>query len=97
VLHLRKGHYAFPFLGVPVGLGLYSYRLRELLVCWLFFIILFVVLALFILGAVLAWYACKRATHWARTTEPVTPVFALASAEIHLETSPVPESSSDLA
>jgi hypothetical protein len=81
VLHLREGHHVFQSPAVFLGLGLYSYRVRELLVCWLFLIILFVVLALFILGAVLAWHAGKWTTHWVRTTEQVTPTLALGSAE----------------
>ena len=69
-----------------LGLSLYSYRVRELVACWLFFIILFVVLALLTLGAILAWYAGMYAARWARTTAPVAPVLALASAEVHPET-----------
>jgi hypothetical protein len=85
LLHLRESHRVLEFSGLLAGLALYSYRVRELVVCWLFFIILFVVLALLISGAVLAWYAGKWAADWARATGPVTPVLALASAEIHLE------------
>jgi hypothetical protein len=86
VLHLREGHRVSQLSGLLLGLSLYSYRVRELVACWLFFMILFVVLALLVLGAVLAWYAWIYASHWARTTTPVVPVLALASAEIHLET-----------
>ena len=83
---LRESHRVSQFSGLLLGLSLYSYRVRELAACWLFFIILFVVLALLILGAVLAWYAGIYASHWARTTTPATPVLALASAQVHLET-----------
>jgi hypothetical protein len=85
VLQLRESHRLSQLSGLVLGLSLYSYRVRELVVCWLFFIILFVVLALLVLGAVLAWYAGIYASHWARTTAAVTPVLVLASAEIHLE------------
>ena len=71
-----------------MGLSLYSYHVRELVVCWLFFSLLFVLLALVILGIVLACYAGKYATHWAHMAAPVTSVFALASAELHLKTIP---------
>jgi hypothetical protein len=74
------------FSGLLLGLSLYSYHVRELLVCWLFFSLLFVVLALVILGGILACYAGKYATHWARTAAPVTPVLALGSTEVHLKT-----------
>lgn len=86
VLQLRESHRVSRLFGLVLGLSLYSYRVQELVVCWLFFIILFVVLALLVLGAVLAWYAGIYAAHWARTTAPVTPVLALAPAEVHLET-----------
>jgi hypothetical protein len=86
VRQLRDSHRVWQFSGLLLGVSLYSYRVRELLVCWLFFIILFVVLALLILGTVLAWYAGVRASHWARTTAPVAPVLVLASAEVPLET-----------
>jgi len=83
---LRESHRVLQFSWLLLGLSLYSYRVRELLACWLFFILLFVVLALLILGGLLAWYAGIYAAHWARTTAPVTPVLALASAEVPLET-----------
>ena len=83
---LRESHRVSQLSGLLLGLSLYSYRVRELAACWLFFIILFVLLALLILGAVLAWYAGIYASHWARTTGPRTPVLALVSAGVHQET-----------
>jgi len=53
--------------GLHRRVGLYSYHVRELLVCWLFFSPLFVLLAPVILGGVLACYAGKYATHGAST------------------------------
>ena len=53
------------FSGSLLGFGVYSYRVRELLVCCLFFSLLFVWLALVILGGVLACYVGKYAIHWA--------------------------------
>jgi hypothetical protein len=85
VHQLRESHRVSQLSGFLLGLSLYSYRVRELLACWLFFVILFVVVALLILGGVLAWYAGIYASHWARTTAPVTPVLALASVQAHLE------------
>jgi len=85
VRQLRDSHRVWQLSGLVLGLSLYSYRVQELVACWLFFIIWFVVLALLVLGAVLAWYAGKRATDWARTTVPLTPVPVLASAEVPLE------------
>jgi hypothetical protein len=65
---------------------LYSYHVRELLVCWLFFSLLFVSLALLILGGVLACYAGKYAAHWTRTAARATPALALSSGELRLKT-----------
>lgn len=74
------------FSGFLLGLSLYSYHVRELLVCWLFFSLLFVSLALVILAGVLAFYAGKYVFHWANTAAQVTSVVALGSGELHLET-----------
>jgi hypothetical protein len=78
------------FSGLHRGFGLYSDHVWELLVCWLFFSLLFVVLALLMLGGVLACYAGKCATHWVRMAAPVSAVLALASAELPLKIIPVP-------
>jgi len=83
---LRESHRVSQLSGLFLGLSLYSYRVRELLACWLFFFALFVVLALLVLGAVLAWYAGKWATDWARSTVPLTPAPVLTSAGVHQET-----------
>jgi hypothetical protein len=74
VRQFRESHRVSQLSGLFLGLSLYSYRARELLACWLFFIILFAVLALLVLGAVLAWYAGKWAIDWARTTVPLPPL-----------------------
>jgi len=74
-----------PFSGLLLGLSLYSYYVRELLVCWLFFSLLFVSLALVILGSVLTCYAGKYVTVWARTATGVTPVVAIGSGKLHLK------------
>jgi len=54
---LLPGFYVLPFSVLLFGLTRYSYRAKELLVCWLFFCSLFALLALMFLGAVLACYA----------------------------------------
>lgn len=82
---LRKSHRVSQFSGLLLGLSLYSYQVRELLVCGLFFTLLFVSLALVILGGVLAWYAGKYVTVWARTAAGVAPVVALGSGKLHLK------------
>ena len=45
--------------GLLLGLSLYSCRARQLVICWLFFSLLFVLLALLMLGSVFACYAGK--------------------------------------
>ena len=87
---LRESHRVSQFSGLLLGLSLYSYQVRELLVCWLFFTLLFVSLALVILGGVLACYGGKYVTHWARTAAQMTPVVALGSGELHMNTSITP-------
>jgi hypothetical protein len=85
VRNLRESHRVAQFSGLALGLSLYSYRVRELVSSWLLFIVTFVVLALLILGVVLAWYLVIRLTHWIRTTTPGATVLVLASAGVPLE------------
>jgi|HubBroStandDraft_6_1064221.scaffolds.fasta_scaffold677875_2 hypothetical protein len=85
VRHLRESHRVSQFSGLALGLSLYSYRVRELVSSWLLFIVIFVVLALLILGVVLAWYAVIRLSHWIRTTTPGATVLVLASPGVPLE------------
>ncbi len=47
------------FAWLLLGFGLFSYRLRELLICWLYFIGMFVALALLVTGGMLVWYGGK--------------------------------------
>ena len=83
---LRGIRRVWQFSGPLLVFSVYSYRVRELLVFWLFFSLLFVLLVLVILGGVLTRYAGKYATHWTSTTASITPVLALGSAELHLKT-----------
>jgi hypothetical protein len=84
--YLRENYRVSQISGLLLGLSLNSYRVRELLVCWLFFSLLFVLLALLILAGVFACYAGKYVIHWANTAAPVTPVLAFGSAELQLKT-----------
>jgi hypothetical protein len=54
---LRGIHCVTQFSGLLLAPSFYSYHVRELLVCWLFFSLLFVLLALVILGGALAGYS----------------------------------------
>ena len=51
---------------VIVGVGLYSYYVRELLVSLLLFGVAFSVLALAVVGAFLIWWASKQMATWSR-------------------------------
>ena len=51
---LLAGFYFLQLSTLLLGLACYSYRVKELLVCWLFFCSLVALLALLFLGAVLA-------------------------------------------
>jgi hypothetical protein len=86
--YLRENYRVSQVSGLLLGLSLNFYRVRELLVCWLFFSLLFVLLALLILGGVLACYVGECVTVWARTTAPVSPVLALGSADLQLKSIP---------
>jgi hypothetical protein len=85
VRQLRESHRVSQFSGLALGLSFYSYRVRELVSSWLFFIIIFVVLALLVLGAVFAWYVVIRLSHWIRTTTPGATVLVLASTGVPTE------------
>jgi hypothetical protein len=49
-----------------VGLGLYSYRVRELMASLVLFSVAFFFLALVALGALLVWCASKQVAIWTR-------------------------------
>jgi len=66
--------------GALLGLSIYSYRVRELLICWLFFCLLFVLLVLLTLAGVVVSHAGKYVLDW---TNGGAPVAALRSRDIH--------------
>jgi hypothetical protein len=78
---LTLGFYVLLFSALLLGLTRYSYRAKELLVCWLFFSSLFVVLALMFLGIVLACYAGQHLVHWVRVAKRVIPELAVCLVE----------------
>ena len=67
-----------------LGLSLYSYHARELLVCWLFFSVLLVCLALVVLSGVLAVYAGEYLEVLARNAAAMTPA-VLGFSKLHLK------------
>jgi hypothetical protein len=82
---LRVSRGVSKFSPLLLGLGLYSYRVRELLVCWLFFSALFVSLGVVMAGGVLACYAGKYVFHWASSAAPVTPVVVIVPVEFQVK------------
>gem|GEM_PF-1728368 len=68
-----------------LGISLYSYHVRELLVCLAFFSLLFVLLALLILGGIIAWHAGEYVLQRAGTAGRVRRSVALGPAELQLK------------
>lgn len=83
---LREHHYVLKLSGLALGFGLYSYHVRELLVCWLFFGGLFVSVALIVGGGVIAVYAGNYALHWANRSARVALATAMAAGKLRLKT-----------
>jgi hypothetical protein len=79
---MREYRRASLFSGVLLGLSIYSYRVRELLICWLFFCLLFVLLVLLTLGGALVAHASKYVLDWTNAGARVTPAAALRSCDI---------------
>ena len=73
-------------IGSLLGLGLNSYCIQEIAVCWIFFSLAFVSLAVVTLAGVLACCACERVVLWAGTAaRQVAPKVRLAPPEPHLK------------
>jgi hypothetical protein len=72
------------FSGLLLGLSLYFYHVRELLVCWLIFTLLFACVTLLVLGGVLAVQTGEYLTVWVRTLARMTPVVAPGHVELPL-------------
>ena len=85
VHQLRKSPQVWEFSGLLLGLSLYSYHVRELLVCWLYFSVLFVCVTLLLLLGVLGVYAGECVAVWARSAMGMTPVLVLASTDLRVK------------
>ena len=82
--------YVLQFSTFILCLTCYSYRVRELLVCWLFFCFLSAVLAIAILGALLVCYAGQYLLNWVGAANKVLPDLVVCLAEIPQEASSAP-------
>jgi len=79
------GIYVLAFFVLLFGLTRYSYRAKELLVCWLLLCSFFAVVALMFLGAVLAWYAGKYLVRWVSVAKTIIPELAVRFAGLPQE------------
>ena len=85
VIQLKESLWALPVGGLLLGLSLYSYHVRELAVCWLYFSVLFVCMMLLILIGELGVYAGECVAVWARSAAEMTPVLEFVAVELPLE------------
>jgi hypothetical protein len=76
------GFYILAFSTLLFGLTRYSYRAKELVVCWLFLCSCFAVLALILFAAMLAAFAGQNFLRWLSVAKLVIPELAAALAEI---------------
>jgi hypothetical protein len=85
---LLPGFYVLPLSAFLLALSRYSYRAKELLVCWLFFCSLFVSLAVLLLSSVLAWYAIHHLLNYISLAKTVTQELAVCLADTPQEAIP---------
>jgi len=69
--------YVLPFSLLLLGLTHYSYRAKELLVCWLFLCSIFAALGLVLLATTLAWYAGQKLLELSSGAKTLIPKLAL--------------------
>ena len=84
-MEFKENLRVLPVGALLLGLSWYSYHVRELLVCWLYFSMLFVCIVLVVLFGELGVHAGPCAAVWARSTTGITTVLALASAKPSLK------------
>jgi hypothetical protein len=82
ILRLQlPGLYALPFFALLLALARYSYHVRELLVCWLFFCSLFAALALISLGILFACFVGHLLLKWLSEVKAAIPELAVTLVE----------------
>jgi hypothetical protein len=90
---LLPGFYVLPLFALLLALSRYSYRAKELLVCWLLFCSFFALLAVLFLASVLAYYAVHHLLNWMSVAKTVIPELAVCLADIPKKTIPDPRPS----
>ena len=86
ILRLQlPGLYVLPFSAFLLAVARYSYRAKELLVCWLFFCFCFAALALAFLGIGFAYSAVRHSFKWLSVVKVVIPELAVALTEVPKE------------
>ena len=82
VIQFKESLRVLPIGGLFLGLSLYSYHVRELLICWLYFSVLFVCMAFVILVGELGVYAGECVTVWARSAKVMTSSLEITAIEL---------------
>ena len=85
------GLYILSFAAFLLALTRYSYRAKELLVCWLFFCSFFAALALTLLGIGFAYSAVHHFLKWLSVVKVVIPKLAVVLAEVPKEPVSAPQ------
>ena len=78
-----KGLISFAGFWLLLGRNMSMYQFEEILICWLFFSVAFVSLALVILAGVLVSYAGEWVIHWVTTAPRVISTVVLRPSEIY--------------
>ena len=81
---LRGSRRVSQFSWLLLGFGLYSYRVREILVCWLFFSGMLAALGLLVTGGILVWHGGKCVLDWTGPLIPIAPKVAAPPSELLL-------------
>jgi hypothetical protein len=83
ILRLQlPGFYVLPFFALLLAFARYSYRAKELLVCWLLFCSFFAALALILFGAVLTFHAGENLVKMLGVARKLAPKLALYLAQL---------------
>ena len=82
---LLAGFYLLQFSALLLCLSCYSYRVKELVVCWLFFCSLFAALAVILLAAMFSYHAALHLVNWVKVVYAGIPELAAFLAELPQE------------